>query len=113
MTDTQEEVKPCPLCSMALVKYPLEATLSGWVHPENEECYLEEFSVLTEDELRSWNTRPTEEALRARVEELEGALQRLSDAVCTADVEDESPLIGGAFDEACKVLNNGEKNEDT
>lgn len=62
MTDTQE-VKPCPLCGRETHRKYLHDPI---VHCRNSKCALSG-TVFT---IKEWNSRPTEEALRAEIDAL-------------------------------------------
>lgn len=96
------EVRECPLCCG-------EATLQNhwgandhWVECDSLGCELEGPHRRNEpDAINAWNTRPTEEALRAEVERLRelARLARLAIiethiASCDGAVEGYRPLVG-------------------
>ena len=71
------ELKPCPFCGSEVQddergeKYPKKSPMGGWIiHCECCGASLSQFRKSGKDEI-SWNTRPIEDALRARIAELE------------------------------------------
>lgn len=66
-----EKLKPCPFC-----REKLEIGLLGYrEHSKNRGCIFDGAIVANASAAKKWNTRPEEDALRARVEELETHLK--------------------------------------
>ena len=80
------ELKPCPFCGAEVQddergeKYPRKSPMGGWIiHCECCGASLSQFRKSGKGEI-SWNTRPIEDALTARIAELEEENNRLQDA---------------------------------
>ena len=72
-----EELRPCPFCGAEVQddergeKYPRKSPMGGWIiHCECCGASLSQFRKSGKGEI-SWNTRPIEDALNARIAELE------------------------------------------
>ena len=81
-----EELRPCPFCGAEVQddergeKYPRKSPMGGWIiHCECCGASLSQFRKSGKGEI-SWNTRPIEDALNARIAELEAENDRLQDA---------------------------------
>ena len=80
------ELKPCPFCGSEVQddergeKYPRKSPMGGWIiHCECCGASLSQFRKSGKGEI-SWNTRPIEDALQARIAELEGHIGQLFEA---------------------------------
>lgn len=60
---TTEQLKNCPFCGENLVQHPLYG--SNWRHPETATQWCVISGVILDGE--KWNTRPIEDALRAKL----------------------------------------------
>lgn len=80
MTDTPEEVKLCECGGVAMLHFPEEFDNNAGTVMCNDCFRILERSDWREA-IRDWNTRPTEEALRAKVEALEERLQDADEAI--------------------------------
>jgi len=63
----EQEIKPCPYCGSTDIKLHDEITHAVWC----QECFSEVESIDIESAIKLWNTRPIEDALQARIAELE------------------------------------------
>lgn len=74
------ELKPCPFCGGEAFEPTIDGALPDWYVPltscMNNDC--EENAWMSID---NWNTRPIEDALRARAERAENMVERLIEAV--------------------------------
>ena len=61
------EIKPCPFCGSTDIKLHDEISHAVWC----QECFAEMPSIDIESAVELWNTRPIEDALNARIAELE------------------------------------------
>jgi len=75
------ELKPCPFCGAEVQddergeKYPRKSPMGGWIiHCECCGASLSQFRKSGKGEI-SWNNRPIEDALNARIAELEGIVK--------------------------------------
>lgn len=65
------ELKPCPCGAQSHIS----EIIGGWmVNCRSPRCGFETVRSAREDAVSVWNTRPVEDALRARIAELEAAL---------------------------------------
>ncbi len=76
-----EELKPCPFCGREQHLCPQEIPYTGQLH-ECGSC-----NVISYD----WNIRPIEDALRARIAELEAEIERLTVHSDIERQDDKSP----------------------
>lgn len=106
MTDTQD-LKPCECGGEAMLHCPEEFDNHAGTVMCND-CFRTLGRTDWRDAVQDWNTRPTEEALRARVEELIEALQFCERAVLLAQsLESDNPFTierGEYLEEAKKTL---------
>lgn len=65
------ELKPCPFCGSTDIKLHDEISHAVWC----QECFAEVPSIDIESAIKLWNTRPIEDALNARIAELEEEIQ--------------------------------------
>ena len=65
------EIKPCPFCGSTDIKLHDEISHAVWC----QECFAEMPSIDIESAVELWNTRPIEDALNARIAELEAELK--------------------------------------
>ena len=61
------ELKPCPFCGSTDIKLHDEISHAVWC----QECFAEVPSIDIESAIKLWHTRPIEDALNARIAELE------------------------------------------
>ena len=90
-----DELKPCPFCG----QYPDVLTGSSIVAVVCPRCGYEFDWPLSSDWRAEWNTRPIEDALQARITELEAALRKVAVAAEWA------ATLGGGFS-YCPVCGN-------
>lgn len=83
MTDTQ--LKPCPFCGAAGVK-----SRHGYYTCSNDYCNLVTMS-------NGWNYRPIEDALQARIAELEAKLDAYAERERWHKYPDKKPWAGGEW----------------
>ena len=81
-----ESLKPCPFCPGETSLYTDESGEGmGWVYCEKCGAYGPTFDPGSDNyanakAIAAWNQRPIEDALRARVKELEGEIHDLSNS---------------------------------
>lgn len=88
MEDEMNELEPCPFCGTSVVGIEYDG-LYRWVECGNMDCNAagKVFAFLTDvgnaDHIvaNNWNTRPIEDALNARIAELEERNKRQSEII--------------------------------
>jgi Lar family restriction alleviation protein len=68
------ELKPCPFCGSTDIKLHDEISHAVWC----QECFAEVPSIDIESAIKLWNTRPIEDALTARIAELEAENEKIN-----------------------------------
>lgn len=83
MSENELKLKPCPCCGMEI-----SVSMGLYHHPtQNSPCPLNGLQIWG-DQLKYWNTRPTEEAIERKIEglgKLGDALIELIEGVCRVE----------------------------
>ena len=87
----ENSLAKCPFCGIEPIKSSLG---DNWNHP-NTDCILGGVIM----DVNQWNTRPTEDALRKRVGELEGWIKSYADHAPGCNLS--AYMIGHTTDNEC------------
>lgn len=98
------ELKPCPFCGSTNIKLHDEISHAVWC----QECFSEVESIDIESAIELWNTRPIEDALQARIAELEAYIDELENPqsiqdACICEDNPQDDRAGLYIDPDCPV----------